>query len=339
MFPGIRLQKHSTPKGFHRGIKKQDEPVPLSYRHRLFKPELHISFFSGFKLCRVQKDCLAVRPGRTKADMYPTVIFQGVPGISEQLHTGVQHHGWNHPSRPGDNFSSLQLFLTDVRQIQRGSLTRKRPFFLLVMALYGTNPDPFLLRVNHQLFPCGTGALKQRSSHNRSHTFQGKNAICRKPEHLRICSPCGSIPDIFKNQFLQLRNIFSCERRDTDPGGMLQKASLYHLICLCFHHTDQFFIRQIQLRKYKNSPWDVQHFQDLKMLPGLRHNALIQSNNQQNQVYATDSRKHIPDKFLVSGNIYNADPQSFLIRQAGKAVFNGNSSLFFLCQPVGVCSG
>ncbi len=71
----------------------------------------------------------------------------------------------------------------------------------------------------------------------------------------------------------------------------------------------------------------MEHFENLEMLYGLRHDALIKCDYEQHQVNASDTGQHIFYKLFVAGNINDPDMKSLIIGKIGKAQFDRDSPL------------
>ena len=75
---------------------------------------------------------------------------------------------------------------------------------------------------------------------------------------------------------------------------------------------------------------NIQQFQDIHVLSGLRHNAFVSGDDQQYKVDAADACQHIFDKFLMAGDVDNADFKIFVSAfHPGKTTLYGNAPFFF----------
>src|SRR3990170_1320115 len=72
------------------------------------------------------------------------------------------------------------------------------------------------------------------------------------------------------------------------------------------------------------------------MLSALVHDSFISSNHKEHKVYAACACEHIPDKPLMSRNIYNSNHKAVRITEVCKTKINRDASLFLLFKPVRV---
>ena len=76
--------------------------------------------------------------------------------------------------------------------------------------------------------------------------------------------------------------------------------------------------------------------EDIKMLPGLRHHALIGSDDKEGGVDAAYTCQHIFNKVPVAGHIYDAHRLAVGECEPGKAQVDRHLPFLLLAQPVGV---
>ena len=84
---------------------------------------------------------------------------------------------------------------------------------------------------------------------------------------------------------------------------------------------------------------DAQQGEDVQMLHGLGHDALVRSDDQQGQVDAPGPGQHVFDEFFVAGHVHDACLGAVRPVQVGKAQVDGDAPALFLRQTVGVDAG
>ena len=83
--------------------------------------------------------------------------------------------------------------------------------------------------------------------------------------------------------------------------------------------------------------------QDLQMLFGLGHPAVVRCNNEEREIYRPHTSDHVPDEIFVAGHIDDADMELLLVgslqNQLCEAELDGDLSRFFFGQAIGINSG
>ena len=84
---------------------------------------------------------------------------------------------------------------------------------------------------------------------------------------------------------------------------------------------------------------DAQQGQNIQMLHGLGHEALVRRHHQHGKVDAAGTGQHILDEFLVARHVDNAGLRMIVKLDMGKAQLDGNAPLFLLDKAVSVDTG
>ena len=331
------FQDHTASKGLDGRIKADNEPVPTFHRHRFLESELGVGLLPRADLLPIQEDHLADLLGRAEADMYQRVVFQLPLCVPEHLHLCVSHHAGEQHARGRQHVPALH-FVFFQRQVQRRPLSGFRFRLRRIMILDAADADFPSLRVDHDLFPGHAGAFHQGPCHHRSEALHGKHPVHRETEQLRRAAAFRGVPYPFQDHASQKFNILAGNCRDPDRRRVFEETPFDKLPGILLHHPAPVFLGEIRLGKYEDPLFNVQHLQDLKMLPGLRHHAFIQPDDQKDEVNAADPRQHVLHEFFVARHVDDPDLQAFVVRQARKAEFNGDAPLLLLLEPVCVDS-
>jgi len=84
---------------------------------------------------------------------------------------------------------------------------------------------------------------------------------------------------------------------------------------------------------------DAKQMNNVQVLLGLRHDAVVGGDGEEHQVDAVGARQHIFDKSLVPGHIDDARRRAVREIEMGKAEIDGYAALFLFFEPVGVQPG
>ena len=124
-----------------------------------------------------------------------------------------------------------------------------------------------------------------------------------------------------------------------DNGGVLQKAALHLVADILLNGLHPLGVGQVALGQHDDAVFHVQQGENVQVLPGLGHKALIRGDDQQHHVDAGGAHEHVVDQPLVSGHVHNAGPLAVGQRQLGKADLNRDAALLLFLQPVRVHAG
>ena len=72
------------------------------------------------------------------------------------------------------------------------------------------------------------------------------------------------------------------------------------------------------------------------MLLGLRHHTIVSGDCEEHKVDGMSARQHVPDKALVPWNVHDPDPRPIRHIEMREAQVDGDSSLLFLLETVGI---
>ena len=75
------------------------------------------------------------------------------------------------------------------------------------------------------------------------------------------------------------------------------------------------------------------------MLAGLRHDAFVGGDDEDDGVDAADAGEHVPDEILMPRHVHDPDVGSAWEREPREAEIDGHSPLALLAEPVGIDAG
>ena len=105
------------------------------------------------------------------------------------------------------------------------------------------------------------------------------------------------------------------------------------------HQLQPVGLDQIGLGEDDHARFDAQERADGQMLAGLGHHAFVSGDDEHGEVDAPDSREHVLDESLVTGDVDDLDGESVRLLEKGKAEIDGDAARLFFGQPVGVDTG
>ena len=101
---------------------------------------------------------------------------------------------------------------------------------------------------------------------------------------------------------------------------------------------------EIDFRQRDHGAPNAEIGEDLQVLLGLRHPAVVRRDDEQRHVHRADARNHVLDEILVPRHIDDAERRCPWRRRPGQrevreAEVDGDAARLFLRQPVGIGAG
>ena len=96
---------------------------------------------------------------------------------------------------------------------------------------------------------------------------------------------------------------------------------------------------QIRFGDDENRHLDAEQMDDVQMLFGLRHDAVVGGDGEQHEIDAVGAGEHVLDEALVAGHVDDARRSAVGQIEMGEAEIDGDAALFFFLEPVGVGAG
>ena len=193
----------------------------------------------------------------------------------QDIHLHIQKICILHTVRRRQYASSLYLLFLYIRKIDCHPLSGIT--FLLVCPMHLDAADLTLLpnRIHLQciLFPDCTGY--QRSCDDRPESRQRKGPVDGKSGYRMDILPHYLVAGHMTDHFDQLIQSLPRGGRHLYYRRLFQKCSRKLFPDLFFHQLNPLFIHKITFIKDNNTLFNSQKSQNIHMLPGLRHDALI----------------------------------------------------------------
>ena len=98
-------------------------------------------------------------------------------------------------------------------------------------------------------------------------------------------------------------------------------------------------VGEVGLGDHEDAAARAEQMQDVEMLLGLRHHAVVGRDGEQHEVDAVRAGEHVADEALVAGDVDDAGAGAVGQREVGEAEIDRNPALLFLLEAVGVLPG
>ena len=139
--------------------------------------------------------------------------------------------------------------------------------------------------------------------------------------------------------FLQLRKSRPGDGGNGENGLSLQKGAPHQVRRLGADQLQPAVIHQVRFGQHHQPVPDAQQGENVQMLHGLGHDALVRPDDQQGQVDAPGPGQHVFDELFVARHVHDARLGTVGPVQVGKAQVDGDAPALFLRQTVGVDAG
>ena len=96
---------------------------------------------------------------------------------------------------------------------------------------------------------------------------------------------------------------------------------------------------EIDLGQRHDAATDAEQIDDGKVLAGLRHDAVVGRDDQQDEIDAAGTGQHVVDEFLVAGHVDEPEHSAIRRRQIGEAEVDGDAARLFFLEAIGVDPG
>ena len=138
-------------------------------------------------------------------------------------------------------------------------------------------------------------------------------------------------PHILQTRFRNRREVH--HRRSFQSG--LERQDLD----LLFHLPDSRLGHQVHLGDDEQGGAHAQEMDDVQVLLGLRHDAVVRGHREEHQIDAVGAGQHVADEALVAGHVDDARLGAVRQRQVGEPQVDGDAAFLLLLEAVGVLAG
>ena len=169
-------------------------------------------------------------------------------------------------------------------------------------------------------------------------SLDDERAIEREPEDAGRAARLEAV-ELADDLGAQLVEAEPGDRRDLDHRRAGERGAVGEQLDLVAHLADARGVGEVGLGDDENSAAGAEQMEDVEMLLGLRHHAVVGRDGEQHQVDAVRAGQHVADEALVAGDVDDAGAGAVGQREVGEAEVDRNPALLFFLEPVGVLAG
>src|SRR5690606_4864593 len=105
------------------------------------------------------------------------------------------------------------------------------------------------------------------------------------------------------------------------------------------HFAHPGFVHPVDFVDRDDTARDVEQIEDLQVLDGLRHDAVVGGDYEQGEVDAAYAGQHVAHESLMAGNVDEADQTRPRHVDVGETEVDRDAAAFLFRQPIGVDAG
>ena len=182
-------------------------------------------------------------------------------------------------------------------------------------------------------------AAPESSGNDRSCARNAEAAIHRESDKI----PSVSLSDrIRPSQDLCLQRVQALTRGRTHRENRPVRVAKHGLQLFpngLLRHVDPLRLRPIDTREGDDSVLDSEQVGDCQVLAGLRHRPFVSRHDQEEQIEARGSGKHVLHEIFMARDINHPDLEFLTQVQASETKIDREAPLFLLSPPIRVCPG
>ena len=177
-------------------------------------------------------------------------------------------------------------------------------------------------------------AGKHRAGDHGAEAFHHEAAVHRQPEDATIVALRQRLQGV-ANRLLQVRDAIAGDGRHREDRRVGQERALHQLPDVVLHQRQPLGIHQIFFGDDDEAAAHLQQIEDVQVLAGLGHHAVVRGHYEQHQVDGGDAGDHVFDEFFMAGHIDDGSG----IAEMGKADVDGQAARLLLLQAIGIDAG
>ena len=132
-----------------------------------------------------------------------------------------------------------------------------------------------------------------------------ERAVERQPEDAGGAARLEAV-ELANNLGAQCVEAGAGDRRDLDDGRAGERGAVGEQLDLVANVADARGVGEVGLGDHEDAAPRAEQMQDVEMLLGLRHHAVVGRDREQHQIDAVGAREHVADEALVTGDIDDA---------------------------------
>ena len=238
--------------------------------------------------------------------------------------------------------AARKIFHVNACKVQGSALSGDRLIGGLPVHLHSAHAHAASRGKDFQFFFFLDGSRDQRSSDDGAEAFHGEDAINRQTkERSRVFR--GNFGGRLREFAFQIVKPSAFECADGNHGRAFQKRSAQKVFQFHAHDVECFGIDRVGLGDHRDATSNRQQPADIEVLDGLRLDAFIGRDHEQDEIDAADPREHVAHEALVSGDIDEAETQVFAARrfqiEVRKSNVDGDAAALLFFETIGIDAG
>src|SRR3954462_5627794 len=340
------IEYEPSSNGDHRRELAQNKAVPRQQECRLAQQHPGEAGLPGKNLRRSDQPQLDTCFHGVAVKMNASAALNGSRRGRQEPQLGVSAaRGYELLGR-GQKHSAREVFGAGPREVECGALSGDGGIGGLAVNLYAAHAHLPFRRKDFQFTFAMDGAGDQGSRDDRAESLHGEDAVDGQTwVGLRV--PRMDLSGRSHDGTLEIVQARATQRTHGYDGSLrrIEESSAQEVSDFETHYVESFRINRIGLGQDRNATVNAKKLEDIKMLAGLRLDGLVGCDDQQHEVDAAESSKHVADEALVSRHVDETDLQGLAIRDrqghVREAEIDGDAAAFFFLEAVGVdsCQG
>jgi len=257
----------------------------------------------------------------------------------QQAQVHGQAPGGGEPPGGGQHIPARDVLRRDAHQVDGGTPAREGLLDLFLVRLEAADAPAQAPGQELDLLAQVQLAVLERPGDNGAEAGHGEDAVHRqaRPALIRAGRRLRQHRIQGRDQLIQP---LAGARGDWDDGRADQRRGAQALAHL-FHDQVQPLgvLHEIRLGDGDNAARDLEQAEDVQVLLGLGHDALVGSDDEQGGVNPTDAGEHVLDEPFVAGHVHDAHLAAAGQREPGEAQVDGHLPFLLLDEAVRVDAG
>ena len=169
-------------------------------------------------------------------------------------------------------------------------------------------------------------------------SLDDERAIERQPEDAGGAARLEAV-ELTDDLVAQFVEAHASDRRDLDDRRAGERGAVGQQFDFVAHVADARGVGEVGLGDHEDAAAGAEQMQDVEMLLGLRHHAVVGRHGEQHEIDAVGAGEHVADEALVAGDVDDAGAGAVGQCEVGEAEIDRNPALLFLLEAVGVLPG
>ena len=331
-----RVDDRAAADGAHGRLIADDEAVAIE-RHQWFvRDDLHYGRSAGCNR-RAAPDRDSRRHVRSaEVDMHGRPVLERLRFAGEHLQAHVEALRRRVDCRRDHPVAAMDMRDVSPRHVQCTAFAGGRLLRGLAVFLDAAHAHFDAARREHQLVAWRHRAVEYRAGDDGATAGDGEHAVYRVTQIASGVLAGAVFARRGSQRAAQIFDAIAAHRRyrqhvDCNKGGRGQQSAHARR-----DFGDALGGDAVGLGDDGDAAPDIEQIDDMKVLDGLRHDAVVGSDYQHYVIDAAHTGQHVAHEALVSGHVDEADHIAGVGLAVSEAEVDGNAALFFFRQAVGV---